>query len=309
MTQDLNLGPNKMKGIILAGGTGSRLFPSTNSVCKQLLPVYDKPMIYYPLSVLMLSGVRELIIIVRPDDLSQFQSLLGNGKHWGINIEYETQSEPKGIPDAYLIAEKFLDNESSILILGDNLLYGQELNKTLQNALQGMSGASIFAYPVSNPDQYGVIVLAKDGNPVKILEKPKDFISNLAIPGLYIFDHRAVEFASSLKPSKRGETEITDIINAYLEIGDLEVEILSRGVAWFDSGTSESLLQAATFVHSLQNRQGQGIACLEEIAYRMGYIDITEVEAAYNGLHSSSYGQYLKTLLDFPPERIQQPKN
>ncbi len=296
-----------MKGIILAGGTGSRLFPSTHSVCKQLLPVYDKPMIYYPLSVLMLSGIRELMIIVRPSDLDQFRCLLGNGGHWGINIEYAIQSEPKGIPDAYLIAENFLADESSILILGDNLLYGQELDITLQNSIQAMHGAFIFAYPVRNPDQYGVIVLDKDGKPLKIVEKPKDFISNLAIPGLYIFDHRAVEFASNLKPSERGETEITDIINAYLGIGDLEIEIFSRGVAWFDSGTSESLLQAATFVHSLQSRQGQGIACLEEVAYRMGYIDIGGVESAYDSLKSSSYGQYLKTLLDFPPPRIQSP--
>ena len=290
-----------MKGIILAGGTGSRLFPSTHAVCKQLLPIYDKPMIYYPLSILMLSEIREIIIIVRPDDLAQFQSLLGSGKQWGINIEYATQTEPKGIPDAYLIAKDFLSGEPSILILGDNLFYGQELHITLRNSIRDMKGATIFAYPVSDPERYGVIVLDTDEKPIKIAEKPKDFISNLAIPGLYIFDQRAVEFALNLKPSERGETEITDIINQYLQIGDLEVEVFSRGVAWFDSGTSESLLQASTYVHSLQSRQGQGIACLEEVAYRMGYIDINAVEEAYHRMQSSSYGEYLKTLLDFPP--------
>ena len=293
-----------MKGIILAGGTGSRLFPSTHAVCKQLLPIYDKPMIYYPLSILMLAGIREVIIIVRPDDLAQFQSLLGSGEQWGINIEYATQNEPKGIPDAYLIAKDFLSGESSILILGDNLFYGQDLHLTLKISIRDMKGATVFAYPVSDPERYGVIVLDTDQKPIKIIEKPKDFISNLAIPGLYIFDQRAAEFALNLKPSGRGETEITDIINQYLQIGDLEVEIFSRGVAWFDSGTSESLLQAATYVHSLQSRQGQGIACLEEVAYRMGYIDIEMVEIAYNKMPSSNYGEYLKTLLDFPPSQV-----
>ena len=293
-----------MKGIILAGGTGSRLFPSTRAVCKQLLPIYDKPMIYYPLSILMLAGIREIIIIVRPDDLDQFRSLLGSGKHWGINIDYAIQNEPKGIPEAYLIAKDFLSGKPSILILGDNLFYGQELHVTLRNSIRDMKGATIFAYPVSDPERYGVIVLDTDEKPIKIAEKPKDFISNLAIPGLYIFDQRAVEFAFNLKPSERGETEITDIINQYLQIGDLEVEVFSRGVAWFDSGTSESLLQASTYVHSLQSRQGQGIACLEEVAYRMGYIDINAIEIAHNKMQSSSYGQYLKSLLDFPPVQV-----
>ena len=293
-----------MKGIILAGGTGSRLFPSTYAVCKQLLPIYDKPMIYYPLSVLMLAGIREIMIIVRPDDLAQFQSLLGDGKQWGIYIEYATQTEPRGIPDAYLIAKDFLSGKPSTLILGDNLFYGQSLHLTLQKSIRDMRGATIFAYPVSDPERYGVITLDTDKKPVKIVEKPKDSISNLAIPGLYIFDQRAVELALNLKPSERGEIEITDIINRYLQIGDLEVEVFSRGVAWFDSGTSESLLQAATYVHSLQSRQGQGIACLEEVAYRMGYIDVNAVEIAYNKMQSSSYGEYLKTLLDFLPLQV-----
>ena len=293
-----------MKGIILAGGTGSRLFPSTYAVCKQLLPIYDKPMIYYPLSVLMLSGIREIMIIVRPDDLAQFQSLLGDGKQWGIYIEYATQTEPRGIPDAYLIAKDFLSGKPSTLILGDNLFYGQNLHLTLQKSIRDMKGATIFAYRVSDPGRYGVIALDADKKPVKIVEKPKDFISNLAIPGLYIFDQRAVELALNLKPSERGEIEITDIINRYLQIGELKVEVFSRGVAWFDSGTSESLLQAATYVHALQSRQGQGIACLEEVAYRMGYIDVNTVEIAYNKMQSSSYGEYLKTLLDFLPLQV-----
>ena len=283
--------------MILSGGMGSRLFPSTLSVSKQLLPIYDKPMIYYPLSVLMLSGIREILMIVRPNDLDQFQSLLGNGDSWGIKIEYATQIKPKGIPDAYVIAEDFLSGGSSVLILGDNLFYGQEMPKILHNAIQSTQEATIFAYPVNDPERYGVVAVDRNMKPIRIAEKPKTFISNLAIPGLYVFDYRAVEFALNLTPSDRGETEITDIINLYLNLGDLSVKVLSRGIAWFDSGTSESLLQAATYVHSLQSRQGQAIACLEEIAYRMGYIEIENVEEAYHRMKSSTYGEHLKTLL------------
>ena len=286
-----------MKGLILAGGTGSRLYPTTLSVCKQLLPIYDKPMIYYPLSVLMLAGIQDILIIVRPQDQPLFEHTLGDGSQWGITISYVQQNTPGGLPEAYTLGEEFLAGESSTLILGDNFLYAQSLQTTIYRAIAEHEGGMIFSYPVSDPERYGVLVLDEEGRPKNVVEKPKEHISNLAIPGLYIFDGRAPEIAHSLKVSKRGETEITDMIRYYMSQDQLKVMPFGRGTAWFDSGTSESLLQASQFVHTIQARQGLMIACLEEIAYRMNYIGINELEESAHRFKNSDYGKYLMSFI------------
>ncbi len=286
-----------MKGIILAGGTGSRLYPTTLTVCKQLLPIYDKPMIYYPLSVLILAGITEILIIVRPEDLSLFRRVLSDGSQWGISISYIEQSTPKGLPHAYVLGEEFLEGGSSILILGDNFFYAQNLQDTIQHAIKIHDGGTIFSYPVGDPKRYGVLVLDQYGDPVDVVEKPQDYISNLAIPGLYIFDEQVIEITRQLKPSHRGETEITDIIRYYMDRKNLQVTPFGRGTAWFDSGTSESLLQASQFVHTIQSRQGLVIACLEEIAYRQGLIDKKMVIRQAKMYKNSDYGRYLEDIV------------
>jgi glucose-1-phosphate thymidylyltransferase len=286
-----------MKGIILAGGTGSRLFPSTKSICKQLLPIYDKPMIYYPVSTLMLAGIKEILLIVRPQDQNLFEKTLGDGSQWGISIQYVKQDHPRGLPDAYQLGESFLDGDSSMLILGDNFLYAQNLKETLKNAVKDHNKGTIFSYNVSDPEHYGVLVIDHEGKPTAVIEKPKEFVSNLAIPGLYLFDNQAPKVARDLKPSARGETEITDMIRFYLNREELKVIPFGRGTAWFDSGTSMSLLQASSFVHTIQKRQGLAIACLEEIAYHMGYIDKSSFIDLIEQLPNSAYTRTLHSLM------------
>lgn len=285
-----------MKGIILAGGQGTRLHPLTCCLSKQLLPVYDKPMIYYPLSTLMLSGIRAVQIISTPRDIGCYQDLLGDGSQWGLELSYAIQEEPRGLAEAFLISEDFIAEDSSALILGDNLFYGSGLSSILQRACQLTSGAVVFSYPVNNPKEFGIIVMDKDGKPVRIDEKPKNPQSNLAIPGLYFYDHQVVGFAKQIQPSARGELEITAINQLYLERGQLHVEQLGRGVAWLDTGTHDSLLEASEFVSIVQKRQGLMIACPEEIAYRQGYITFEQLEALTFSLMQTAYGQYLQRI-------------
>ena len=287
------------KGIILAGGRGSRLFPLTLHTSKQLLPIYDKPMIYYPLSVLMLAGIREVMLIVTPEHHHQFKALLGDGSQWGISIVYQIQDAPKGLPEAYILAEEFLDGSPSMLILGDNLIYGQNIHQVLLKSINSQKqGGTIFAYAVRDPQRYGVVVLDQNHQAISIVEKPKEYISKWAIPGIYIFDHQVIEWSKNLQPSARGELEITDLMNLYLNQNELNVSRFSRGVAWFDSGTHESLLQASMYVHTLQTRQGQAIACLEEIAFRKGYIDLDQVKVARDNLKNTDYGKHLTRLIE-----------
>ena len=285
------------KGIILAGGSGSRLFPSTLSVCKQLLPVYDKPMIYYPLSVLMLAGIRDILIISTPDDLPRFESLFGNGSDLGINLSYAPQPEPRGIAEALIIGADFIGGDPVALILGDNILFGGGLTEKLERAKARTTGATVFAYPVTDPGRFGVVELNDQGAPVNIEEKPKNPKSNLALTGLYFFDGVAAEIARGLNPSSRGELEITDVNQAYLERGHLHVEQLSRGFAWLDAGTEQSLLEAANFVAALERRQGLRIGCLEEIALNQGWMDNAGLKRAADRLKSSGYGDYVRMLI------------
>jgi glucose-1-phosphate thymidylyltransferase len=285
------------KGIILAGGSGTRLFPLTIAVSKQLMPVYDKPMIYYPLSVLMLSGIREVLVISTPQDLPLFQRLLGDGTAYGIQLSYAEQPRPEGLAQAFHIGADFVGNNPSALILGDNLFYGHEFVESLQAASARTQGATIFGYHVSDPKAYGVVEFAPNGKVISIEEKPAQPKSNYAVPGLYYYDSDVVKIAAGLKPSKRGELEITDLNRLYLEAGKLHVELLGRGTAWLDTGTHDSLLDAAQFVNVIENRQGLKIACLEEIAYRAGWIDQGLLEAQIAKLGKSSYGAYLKRLL------------
>ena len=285
------------KGIILAGGTGSRLYPSTLGVCKQLLPVYDKPMIYYPLSVLMLAGIRDILIISTPDDLPRFEDLFGDGSNLGINLSYAPQPEPKGIAEALIIGAGFIGDNPVALILGDNILYGGGLTEKLERATARTKGATVFAYPVTDPGRFGVVELDDEGKPLSIEEKPAKPKSNLALTGIYFFDSNAADFAGSLAPSGRGELEITDVNQVYLERGDLHVEQLGRGFAWMDAGTEQSLLEAANFVAALVSRQGFRIGCLEEIAWKQGWIDDKGLKREAKRLKSSGYGDYLRMLL------------
>jgi glucose-1-phosphate thymidylyltransferase len=285
-----------VKGIILAGGRGTRLHPLTLSVSKQLLPVYDKPMIYYPLSLLMLAGIREILVISTPEDLPLFKRLLGSGESWGMKFSYAEQDQPRGLADAFIVGQDFIGNEPACLILGDNIFFGHGLSDQVRHAAEVKEGAVIFAYPVRDPQRYGVVEFDDQGKALSLEEKPAHPRSNFAIPGLYFYDQRVVSFAKALKPSARGEIEITDLNKIYLEMGQLQVQSLGRGTAWLDAGTHESLLQAANFIQAVQDRQGIMIACLEEIAYRMGYITLDELKKLAGTYTSNSYGDYLTFL-------------
>lgn len=284
------------KGILLAGGTGSRLHPLTHAVSKQLMPVYDKPMIYYPLSVLMLARIRDILVITTPHDAAAFQLLLGDGSQWGLNISYAVQPKPEGLPQAFLIGKEFLAGDPVCLILGDNLFYGNELAKSVRAASSRREGGSVFGYYTRQPEQYGVVEFDEQGKVLSIEEKPKKPKSNYAVPGLYFFDSKVVEYASQLVPSARGELEIADLINAYLNRGELQVEIFGRGTAWLDTGTPDSLAEATQFVQVIQHRQGLKIACLEEIAFRQGRISREKLEESIRKYAKSAYGEYLAAL-------------
>jgi glucose-1-phosphate thymidylyltransferase len=289
-----------MKGIILAGGSGTRLYPVTNVVIKQLLPVYDKPMIYYPLSTLMLAGLRDILIISTPQDTPRFVELLGDGSRWGINLSYAVQPSPDGLAQAFLIGRDFIGDDTSALILGDNIFYGQSLSGHLKRASKVQHGAIVFAYPVHDPERYGVVEFDDHGHAVSIEEKPESPKSRYAVTGLYFYDKDVVRLASSLKPSHRGELEITDLNRLYLNAGHLKVEVMSRGMAWLDTGTHDSLFDAGLFIQTIQRRQGLKIACLEEIAFRLGYISLEQVEKLAQPVLKSGYGQYLLSLRHEP---------
>ena len=286
-----------MKGILLAGGHGTRLYPLTTSLSKQILPVYDKPMIYYPLSMLMLAGIRDILIVSTPVALPLYSELLQDGSQWGVKFTYAEQSQPRGIADAFVVGSEFVGDSPVCLALGDNIFYGHGLPEILQKAATLQRGALVFAYPVADPGRYGVVEFDNTGKALSIEEKPQNPRSNFAVPGVYFYDSRVLEVARHLKPSARGEVEITDINNDYLERGELQVEILGRGFAWLDAGTHESLLQAANFVHALQERQGMMISCPEEIAFRRGYISRDQFRSLAEALRSNRYGLYLFQLL------------
>ena len=285
-----------MKGIILAGGKGTRLYPITISVNKQLLPVYDKPMIYYPLSMLMFAGIRDILIISSSEQIPSFKNVLGDGKKWGLDFTYAVQEQPRGLADAFLIGKEFIADSPVAMTLGDNIFYGRGLINVLQSAAKLKHGALIFAYPVKNPQQFGIVEIDKQLNAVNIVEKPSHPKSNLAVPGIYFYDKRVCEFAQQLKPSKRGELEITDLNNKYILDGSLKVDVLGRGIAWLDAGTHESLLQASNFVQAVEERQGLMISCPEEIAYRMGFIDKRQLIKLANELKNNPYSDYLLNL-------------
>ncbi|MDQ6620045.1 MAG: glucose-1-phosphate thymidylyltransferase RfbA [Pseudomonadota bacterium] len=291
------------KGIILAGGSGTRLYPVTQVISKQLLPVYDKPMIYYPLSTLMLAGIRDILLISTPDDTPRFHQLLGDGRRWGINLSYAVQPSPDGLAQAFIIGRDFLGGSASALVLGDNIFYGHDLHGLLATANVREQGATVFAYPVADPERYGVAEFDASGRVLSLEEKPREPKSRYAVTGLYFYDARVVDVARDLKPSARGELEITDVNRAYLEWGELSCEVMGRGMAWLDTGTHESLLEASQYIETIERRQGLKIACPEEIAYRLGYIDAQQVEHLGQLMAKNRYGQYLLALLREPSVR------
>ncbi|MFT8991493.1 MAG: glucose-1-phosphate thymidylyltransferase RfbA [Leuconostoc mesenteroides] len=287
-----------MKGIILAGGSGTRLYPITKATSKQLVPIYDKPMVYYPLSVLMLAGIKEILLISTPEYVGQFEELFGDGHEIGLNIEYAIQEEPRGLADAFIVGADFIGDDAVALVLGDNIFYGAGLSEKLQEAALKTSGATVFGYQVKDPERFGVVEFDKDGKALSIVEKPEQPKSNYAVTGLYFYDNDVVEIAANVKPSERGEIEISDINQAYLERGDLDVQVMGRGYAWLDTGTHDSLLEASSFIATIQKQQNLKVASLEEIAYRMGYINIAQLEKLAQPLKKNDYGQYLLRIVD-----------
>ncbi len=287
-----------MKGIILAGGKGTRLYPMTKAVSKQLLPIYDKPLIYYPLSILLLAGIREILIISTQEDLPNYEKLLGDGSNIGVKFTYEVQAEPRGLADAFIIGEDFIGEDNVCLILGDNVFYGQNMTAILNRAKERKTGATIFGYPVKNPTAFGVVEFDENQRVIGIEEKPKNPKSNYAVPGLYFYDNRVVEIAKNIKPSPRGEIEITAINNAYLEMGELHVELMGRGMAWIDTGTPKGMLKAANFVETVQSMQSFYVSCIEEIAWRRHFIDDAQLCMIGNSLKNTDYGQYLLSLIE-----------
>ena len=285
-----------MKGIILAGGKGTRLYPMTKVVSKQLLPIYDKPLIYYPLSMLLLAGIREILIISTPEDLPVYERLLGDGSQLGVRFSYKVQEKPRGLADAFILGEEFIGNDSVCLVLGDNVFYGQNMTQILRDAIDNLEGATIFGYPVKNPTAFGVVEFDKDYKVVSIEEKPAKPKSNFAVPGLYFYDNRVVEIAKNVKPSARGEIEITAINNTYLEMGQLKVKLMGRGIAWLDTGTPDGMLKAAQFVEAVQDRQGFYVSCIEEIAWRRGFITTAQLREVGESLKMTDYGQYLLSI-------------